>query len=93
MVPQTGLGKQLADGERNQAESEKKVCEKKAKLHEGVKRTQLCTNKPQKPPQLETDESATNQEKPVKQKKNHAKPRKTQPCTNKPQKNLTSIAI
>jgi len=64
-VAQRGIGKQLAEGERNQAESKRKACKTKEKLPEGVKRTQPGTNKPQKPPQLETDESETKEEKPV----------------------------
>jgi len=59
MVAQTGLGKQLADGERNQAEPKRKAYEIKEKLLEGAKRTQPSINKPQKPPQLETDKSET----------------------------------
>ena len=87
MVAQTGLGKQLADGERKRAELKRKAHETKEKLRKGAKGTQPGTNKPQKPLQLDTVESQTKQEKPVKQKENNPKPPMTHPGTNKPHQN------
>jgi len=59
MVAQTGLGKQLADREKLSRSKQEKPMKQKKKLPKGAKRTQSGTNKLQKPPQMDTDESET----------------------------------